>query len=155
MTRSQSALRIASEMATEQLEWSEGFATGIAEVDRQHRTLLALLDEVRALAAAQRHHDQHDRLGAVLDQLNEYASTHFVTEEDLLRQHLAKDPATAVHIQAHRSYWTAITGYQRKLRYGDPDICEDLYCFLRQWWVGHILTTDQAMGAALTQLGVH
>ena len=146
-------MRVASAEVTDQLVWSEGYATGIAEVDRQHRTLLALLDEVRLLAAAQRHHDQQERLAALLDQLNEYASNHFLVEEDLLRRHLPKHPGTAVHIQAHRSYWAAITGYQRQLRYGDPAVCDALFGFLRQWWVGHILTTDQEMGAALRAIG--
>ena len=145
-------MRVASATATEQIAWSDGFSIGIAEVDKQHRTMLALLDAVRGLVVAQRQHDQQDRLGAVLDQLNEYASYHFLAEETLLRQHLASHPATAAHIQAHRAYWTTITGYQRKLRYGDPDLCQELYCFLRQWWIGHILSADQEMGAALRLL---
>ncbi len=147
-------MHYASEAATEQIIWSDGFATGIEEVDKQHRTMLALVDEVRGLVADQRHQDQQERLAAVLDQLNEYASYHFLAEENLLRQHLPQHPGTAAHIQAHRAYWIAITGYQRQLRYGDPELCDALYSFLRQWWIGHILTIDQEMGAALRALGV-
>jgi len=147
-------MHVASEAATEQIVWSEGFATGIAAVDQQHRTMLELLNKVRVLVADQRHHDQQQHLGALLDLLNELASAHFRAEEALLRQHLSKQPGTAAHIQAHRSYWSAITGYQRQLRYGDPELYEELYRFLRQWWIGHILTAYQEMGAALRALEI-
>ena len=147
-------MHFASEAATEQIVWSEGFKLGIVELDEQHRILLGLLESVRRLVAEQEHEDHQEDLGAVLDQLNEYASYHFLAEETLLRRHLAGHPGTGPHIQAHRNYWSTITGYQRQLRYGDPDLCHGLYRFLRQWWVGHILTIDQEMGAALRALGV-
>jgi len=118
--------------STEQIVWSEGFAIGIAEVDQQHRALLTLLDEVRGLVADRRHPDQQQRLAGVLDQLNEYAGYHFLTEETLLRQHLPKHPGTAAHIQAHRSYSSAIAGYQHQLHNGDPNICNESYRFLSQ-----------------------
>lgn len=147
-------MHIAYEATAEQIVWSEGFATGIAEVDKQHRTLLTLLDEVRGLVTDQRHQDQQQRLGAVLDQLNKYASYHFLAEETLLRQHLPKHPGTAAHIHAHRSYSSTIAGYQRQLQNGDPNVCNEAYRFLSQWWIGHILTIDQEMGAAMRTLGV-
>ena len=140
---------IVSEAATEQIIWSEGFSTGIAEVDDQHRVLLKLIDEVRVLVANQRHQDPHLRLGPILDQLNEYATSHFLTEETLLRQYLAEDAGTDAHIQSHRNYLSTIAGHQKQMRHGQAQVCSDLYRFLRQWWIGHILTTDQEMRTAL------
>ena len=147
-------MHIASEAATEQIVWSDGFATGIPQVDAQHRFLLELLDQVRRLVVNQRYQDQQQHLTVILDQLNEYASYHFLAEETLMRQHLPTHSGTATHIQAHRCYWTTISSYQRQLRYGDPNLGDDLYAFLRQWWLGHILTTDQEMGIALRALGI-
>lgn len=137
-----------SEAAREQLMWSDGFATGIEAVDTQHRWLLSLLDEVRSLVARREQPDRR-QLDSVLEQLNDYAAQHFLTEETLLRDKLPNHPGTAAHIRAHRSYWTTVAALQRRLRYGDAHIGAELYAFLRQWWIGHILTVDQEMGDAL------
>jgi len=141
-----------SEAATEQIMWSEGFATGIAEVDNQHRIVVSLLDTLRRVVVDQRHHDQKDRLSLVLDQFNECASKLFLAEEKLMREHLPNHPSTTGHIQSHLSYRRTVASYASQLRHGGNDLCEKLYDFLREWWMGHILTTDQEMGAALRAL---
>ena len=33
-----------------------------------------------------------------------------------------------------------------------PKPCGELYDFLRQWWIGHILTVDHEMGAAMLSI---
>lgn len=147
-------MQIVAEAAGEQLVWSEGFATGVDEVDRQLRQLLVLVDQVRELVAEQQPEEQQARLGQMLDQLNEQATCHFVTEEELLRGTLRDHPGSNTHIRAHRSYWSTVAGLQRRLRYNDDDVSTELYAFLRQWWIGHILTADQQMGSALRTLGL-
>lgn len=145
-------LHTVSEAARERLMWSDGFATGIVAVDAQHRRLLTLLDQVRGLVADRHRPDHRAQLEQVVEALNDYAAQHFLTEETLLRQHLATHPGTSAHIRAHRSYWTQVAGFKRQLRYGESGVEDALYAFLRQWWIGHILTVDQEMGTALRPL---
>lgn len=57
-------------------------------------------------------------------------------------------------MQAHRFYLSTIADHQRQLRNGDSTFRNELYRFLHQWWIGHMLTIDEGMGTALRALAL-
>lgn len=78
--------------------WSDNFATGVAEIDGQHRRLVTLINRLAALlsegAAAQ-------SLEAVFAELADYAAFHFESEERYWSERLEGDEWLAAHRRTH------------------------------------------------------
>ena len=81
--------------------WDERYHTGELIVDREHRGLFALINRVAELDAAEA---EGAALRAVLDELVQYAQTHFHHEEVLMRD-VGCDPRfIEVHETVHREF---------------------------------------------------
>ncbi|MDE2030442.1 MAG: hemerythrin domain-containing protein, partial [Alphaproteobacteria bacterium] len=62
------------------MEWSDNFTVGVAEIDAEHKKLVALLNEVYDAHEAG---GGHDAVSRVLDELVQYVDYHFKHEEGL------------------------------------------------------------------------
>ena len=118
------------------LTWDEKWSVGISDIDAQHRrlfelfhSLCSLLDEGRIGA-----------LGAVLDELEQYARTHFAAEEELMRAH--RYPGLDLHRQAHREFNNHVLAFKRDLS-SDRSIPITTGTFLREWLIEHVIRDDQ------------
>ena len=142
--------------AHEPIRWSDDYATGVADIDSQHRRLLELLNTVNALnPEALPPVARTKETLKLLDAFNEYAAYHFLSEEALMREHVAANEDTVKHIVAHRSYWSIISSFKKRFADGDEKVNADLVDYLNRWWINHILETDQQLGRELNRLGVH
>lgn len=134
--------------------WRDEFSIGVADIDAQHRMLLDILNRVIRTGQGSGRQAK-DALWEIFEDLNEYAAYHFLSEEKLMQQYLASEPDIAKHIASHRSYWVKVGGFKQRYRSrSDNRVLDDLLVFLSEWWVGHILGMDRAMGAALAKHGV-
>jgi len=91
----------------------------------------------------------------LLEELNEYAVYHFLSEEKMMREHLPADEEIARHIAAHRSYWKIMADFKKRHQQGDTNVGQELLEYVNRWWLNHILETDKKMGAELNRLGIH
>jgi hemerythrin len=128
--------------------WSEAFATGVAEIDAQHRELL---DQVERLLGAIQ--SDPTAVGRLLDFLGDYALSHFEMEERLMERHAY--PAAESHRAAHAGF----VGAFGRIRYDfDLDgltegMVELITSWLVVWLKGHILEMDRALGRWLVAQG--
>lgn len=136
-----------------QIAWSDLYATGITEVDAQHRALLYILNKLSRVALKEP--DGKNALWPIFEELNEYAAYHFLSEEKLMQTHLPADTLTAKHIAQHREYWVKISDFKHRYKDGDTQVTGDLVSFLNTWWIGHIQGTDKQMGIELNRHGVN
>ena len=135
--------------------WTDEFSVGIAELDSQHKTLLDMLNRVNALNRGSKSQGRRTKSGTtLLDELGAYAVYHFLTEEALMTQHLGHLRETAMHIEAHRSYWSFIAPMKARLENGDDRVLAELGGYLNRWWINHILQSDKHMGRELRRLGI-
>lgn len=65
------------------IDWKDSFALGIAEVDAEHRELVALINELHA-ALGRRAGD--DEIKRFLANVHEHIADHFATEERIMQQ---------------------------------------------------------------------
>lgn len=128
--------------------WSEAFATGVAEIDAQHRELLEQVDRLLGAIGSDPH-----AVGRVLDFVGDYAVSHFEMEERLMEHH--GYPQAEAHRAAHASFVRTFG----RLRY-DYDLdgltegfSELVSGWLVEWLKGHILDLDLALGRWLTARG--
>lgn len=133
------------------LEWTEKLATGIEEIDSQHRYLISAIK-----AASEELIEKHDlsRIGQITKDLLAYAIFHFETEEDLMQEYgysLGAAADAERHHQEHRDFSAKVIAVRDALNAGQPVAPEDLIAFLENWLVGHIMATDQLLGAFIRE----
>lgn len=131
------------------IQWSKFFETGIDVIDQQHRALVAIINQAAPLmttsgASTLAHAD------ALLDQLADYAATHFRTEEHLMLSQGVDSRYCAHHCAAHVRYVDQIADMRTSL-YADTrtDITPLLLKYLTSWWTVHILDEDQRLAQYL------
>lgn len=135
--------------------WNEDYLIGVGKIDDQHKILFGMLAELLMLREDAGSIDERvTRLSSVVERLNNYAVYHFRTEEFLINRYLANDSAIAGHEDAHKSYASSMRDFEARFQAGDATVINDLIDFIYNWWVGHILKTDKALGKALNQAGV-
>ncbi|MBI5295770.1 MAG: hemerythrin family protein [Chloroflexi bacterium] len=124
----------------EAFSWDEGWATGHAEVDRQHQALFQLVNHLEQAIAEGR---GKDVLEATLDGLSEYVIVHFQTEEKLMREtgypHLAEHQA--IHAGLTKRAQELISGYKS----GKITMTLRVTRFLSDWIQTHIVKEDMHM----------
>lgn len=116
------------------ITWRQDFETGIAEVDHEHRELVALInrlaDEVAAGAGQER---VREFLGEVFARI----AAHFALEESVMRKHGYDE--YAAHKAEHESLLDDIREIMDEAEAG---YAETLSTTVGDWFVGHFKTKD-------------
>lgn len=116
--------------------WNDRYSVGHDEMDSHHRKIFSLINELyesmKTLSGTQ--------LETLLEALWDYSRVHFQAEEDLLR--FAEYPGLAEQENAHRNYERRLQSLVSQTRGDYRSFAEDYLCFLREWWLNHILKMD-------------
>lgn len=130
------------------IAWSAAFATGVPEIDRQHRELL---DHVGTLLEVMR--SDPSAVGRALDFLGDYTVSHFETEERLMEHHAY--PGAASHREAHAGF--VRTFGRLRFDYDLDGLTEGMNDLIGGWMVDwlkhHILEADRALGRFIQACG--
>jgi hemerythrin len=128
------------------LEWDKRFVLGVTFIDRDHKRLVDLLNEI---------HDDiincssQEALGAVIVQLIDYATNHFAAEENSMAYHEYGDLPS--HKEEHLKFCRMVAAFLDGSRAGKDDSSLDILSFLGNWLFDHILQTDSAYCLFLAQ----
>jgi len=124
------------------IRWTEDLATGVEEIDDQHRRLYA--------AVADLHRSMRqggvESVPETLAFLRRYVVEHFATEE---RQMAATGyPGLADHQAAHRAFVAEFTRLESAIaeRGAQPSLVVELSDWLGQWLRDHVRRVDGEMG---------
>jgi len=130
--------------------WNENFATGIPDIDQQHKTLIGLINQLVSHLAYQ---SDAPTLNAIFDQLTAYAARHFTFEETIWHQYLPEDPWETWHVHAHASF---VDEVNRLMAQGDSksldEVIEEIVAFLTRWLAFHILESDRRLAKVVLAL---
>jgi hemerythrin-like metal-binding protein len=120
------------------IEWTKDLETGIAPVDRDHKVLVSMLNQVEEAIGD---HEERAVLGSVLNSLAEYTTYHFAREERL------QEVAGYAGLAEHRALHGRLEGQVEAIRdryHRDPTSvqAQEVLDFLTSWLVDHILKQD-------------
>ena len=121
------------------MPWGPKLATGINEIDTQHKELVRLIN---LLHAAMRQQKGAQEVGQVLDDLANYTVFHFGFEEKLFDRY--KYPDTENHKKFHTELVGKVVDFQKDFNAGKASVTMELMDFLKNWLRGHIMGTDMA-----------
>jgi hemerythrin len=124
--------------------WTDDLATGVDDIDEQHRELYR---HVAALHEAMKSGALHQARELVVF-LRGYAVDHFVAEEQAMRA--ARYPGLDAHRQEHRRFVEEYEHHAERLSArASPTAIVELSSWLSDWLRGHVRGTDREMAAFL------
>ncbi len=129
--------------------WNENFRTGNSKIDEQHKVLVRLLNK---LSGALITHTEFE-LNTLLNELANYAKTHFSDEEAIFKDSFSNDPWFLEHVNTHNSFLPSVMKIMEQAD-DEPlvDIIEKMVHFLVQWLMFHIIHSDKRMVLAIKAL---
>jgi hemerythrin len=120
------------------IQWKDRYNIGFREIDAQHHGLLDLLNELSDQMDGQKHPGS---VAQIFVALGDYAKTHFSTEERYMQA--AGYSKLADHRQEHAAFVARVQELSRAYDPGDPHLAEEASAFLRDWYLNHIIKSDQ------------
>lgn len=125
------------------IEWTPTLSTGVEDVDRHQRDLLAAAERVAAATTA-----PNVVLESALRRLLEVARDQFAAEERWLRG--AGDPALVRHELEHRRFLADVGGAAEHLARAQRASVDalDLAGFVSGWLSAHLADCDRALAQA-------
>jgi hemerythrin len=126
-------------------EFKEEFRTGIEIIDLEHAKLFEITDRAYVTLMDEFIVDKYDYIVDILEELKEYAGTHFQHEE----QHMIGIGYRKLfsHKAIHEEFLQKVSGYDlSNLDENQKDAIMDILAFLNDWLVEHILKQDKLIG---------
>lgn len=122
-----------------QIKWQEEYAIGYELIDVQHKALFETIAKLEKMAKK----DDDDREGivTVLDEITQYAVSHFRTEELLMKEMVFPD--IEGHIDQHFLFTAKCMKFMQDALDGTLNL-NDLVSFMKDWWIKHVLHEDLA-----------
>ncbi|MFZ5776290.1 MAG: bacteriohemerythrin [Thermodesulfobacteriota bacterium] len=128
--------------------WKNEYEVGIEEIDRQHRELVAILDDLYTAMLNARGVEQVE---STLERLTQYTKNHFATEERLFKKHAY--PEEREHAAEHAAMLARVAKFRREHQHGKA-VGVELMHYLKGWFVEHLQTTDHRYVPFFRALGV-
>jgi hemerythrin len=123
------------------LEWEEDFSVGVAAMDKQHKQLIAIINELDEAIA---NHNNSDTVRTILPRLAHYAETHFAAEETLMYE--AGFGELVYHQELHQKLTQKVQEYIKQYLCGNVPGIIDMANFLISWLRNHIEGEDKSYG---------
>ncbi len=119
-------------------KWDDSFSVDIPEIDRQHKILVGMLNELH-----QHVQSRHNVLfiKRVLQGLIDYTDSHFTYEEGLLERF--EYPDIEQHKEKHRKLIAEVKGFHERLDSDENFLLDEVMVFLTEWLTNHIKGSDK------------
>ena len=132
------------------LTWNDAFATGVADLDEQHKRLFEVINEFDA--AIQRGEGEV-KLGKTMEFLGHYAKIHFNFEEICMAKY--RCPVASRNKEAHASFMESYKKYRERLtREGcTAGLLREVHRMCEDWLVNHICKIDTHLKGCVSKTG--
>jgi len=120
------------------IKWDESLSVEINEIDKQHQTLINLLN---LLNDAMMTGKGKEILNKIIIELMNYTKIHFKTEEDYFDRY--GYPETLSHKKEHSDFTGKVSEFRQRYEEGKLGLSTQIMTFLSDWLKNHIMGTDK------------
>ncbi len=119
------------------IKWRDSYSVGVDKFDQEHMLLVELINEMFIIVR-----DRGDvaTLGDAVAKLIDYTKVHFTDEEEAMEQ--VNYPLLEEHKKIHADLLEQVLRFQVRMDKEGEEMRTDLYKFLRDWLINHILDED-------------
>jgi len=125
-------------------EWNDNLSVGIPSIDRQHKVLISLINDLYSSIEAGK--GQSDAK-LILKKIINYAIAHFIYEEGLFTSN--NYVSTNEHLASHEKIKTKLLDLKTKSEDSKFNLPNELMDFLKNWLNNHILKEDMGYSELL------
>ncbi len=137
-------------MQAEIFPWNKNLETGLQHIDEQHKRLVHLLNR---LACRFGHQNITTTMDTVLNELTDYASYHFQTEEKIWEKYFQDDKWEVDHAREHINFVATLSKLKAEMSAKPVDtVVEEVLSFMTHWLALHILENDKRMALAVVAM---
>jgi len=129
--------------------WKPEFSVNIEVIDDQHKKLV---NTINILYDAMSEGKGCTVLAEIFNNLAEYTTVHFATEEDFMVRF--SYPDYAEHASAHSICVAKVSDFQKRFDKGEVSLSIELVTFLVNWLHNHLLEMDQKYKAFFNEKGL-
>ncbi len=129
------------------LLWDDSLATGVPEIDVQHRELLQHFNDFTEALVQGRGRVE---TGQMLDYLQFYAQWHFEREEKCMEAY--RCPVAAANKTAHQQFLTRFSQLYEQYQASDVDfqVVAQTFWDLQKWFIQHIRGVDYHLNTCVS-----
>lgn len=132
------------------VEWGEAYSVGVEAMDKDHRKLVQMLNDLYDAMLSGRAQEETDTL---LRALVDYTQSHFVAEEKLMAR--IQYPNYPEHRARHLQLVSQVQARMEQQQKGNPFLPIPLLHFVSDWLTTHIQQEDKAYGEWMHNRGLH
>jgi hemerythrin len=131
------------------ITWNSSLSVNVAEMDHQHKKLVALINELNDAMSVGR---GRDVLGKIVSDLVTYTVVHFKAEEKYFAQF--RYPDTFNHRIEHVAFVKRVTDFKQGFETGKLPLTVEVMSFLSEWLKKHIMGTDKKYSRFFNENGL-
>ncbi len=131
------------------VEWSDGFLTGIEELDGQHKKIVEL---IKIISKEDNIKDYSEEVNSALKELIEQATINFQKEEELMEQYEYREFQT--HRDHHSKIIERIKAIQNMYSKHELRVITNLSSPLKNWFMEDLIEEDKKLSEFLSSKGV-
>jgi hemerythrin-like metal-binding protein len=117
--------------------WNQSYTVNNQLMDNDHQKMAELISN---LYASMKLGQSKTILSPVLTKLKNYATTHFLREEQLLKQ--KNHPDLQTQQQQHALFLTKVEEFEINFNQGNTLLAVKMLPFLNEWFLNHIMKVD-------------
>ena len=123
------------------IQWSKEYETGHAVVDREHKEIFSLVQNVFDITPTGR----NEKIDEAVTFLADYTVRHFQHEESLMDE--SNFPGAYQHKQLHKDFVQSVIALQERVRAGGKTIQVhvDVNQTVVDWLITHVLGVDKLL----------
>ena len=121
----------------EKVIWNESLSVGVEEIDRQHKQLLKMLNQLIDLDGIT---VGSETISDTLTKMTDYADYHFNSEEHYMQKYAYPD--YEIHRRQHIEFMRKTAEFSLATMAYEKTVPADMLTYLKNWLVEHIMQSD-------------
>ena len=131
------------------MPWKERYSVGVEEIDRQHRGLLDIMNQITNSFEKK---DDWQATSAIINSLIHYAYNHFATEERYMME--AEYPELSLHIGLHIGFMRKVFLMSEEYKQNGLALQKEILAYLTNWYSSHVLEVDRKYMSYIKNKGI-
>ncbi len=132
-------------MSKEYFEWDRDFETGNKLIDKQHYSLVEVINELIKIDL-NKDSDAFKKIEVINHKLSKYTLNHFQSEEDLMEKYDVDQRHVKAHKKMHQEFIDKVKQICTNIDWlVDVEKMSDIVEYLIRWLAYHILNTDKSL----------
>ncbi len=129
--------------------WNDNLSVNVEEFDRQHKKLIALINELNDAMSVGK---GKDVLEKIVNELVRYTVTHFKDEEKCFARF--RYPDTFNHRIEHLAFIRRVANFKNEIENGKLPLSVEVLSFMSDWLKKHIMGTDKKYSQFFNENGL-